>query len=220
MKTKQGTKEMQGKTPSTFVKRVEDTIRRHYFGVLNPEEYFQRSVSLRILGLLPTVIDNCLYDVENIGGIPYRDPKMLKLQREANVAVERLLKHVHKDHVDTYKYLGDNEEQARRNADGFADVSAFLTHMLELVCGYCSNGNDEWRLTKLMETAENLVSDEAHKTKVAEVRKYCLNQLKEWKIDGVEEAVRRGIQPVDLRLSVPTKDYDTNPAKIALSAIK
>lgn len=206
--------------PAAFAQKVEDTIRRHYFGVLNPQEYFQRSISLRILGLLPTVIDNCLYDVETIGGIPYRDPKMLKLQREANVAVERLLKHVYKDHVDTYKYLGESEEQARRNADGFADVSVFLTHMLELVCGYCSNASDEWRLNELMKTAENLVSDEAHKTKIEEIRAYCLNQLKEWHIDGVEEAVRRGVQPVDLKLSVPIRDEERNPARRALNLTK
>lgn len=208
------------KPSAVFAKRVEDTIRRHYFGVLNPQEYFQRSVSLRILGLLPTVIDNCLYDVENIGGIPYRDPKMLKLQREANVAVERLLKHVYKDHVDTYKYLGEKEAQARRDADCFADVSAFITHMLEIVCGYCSNSSDEWRLNKLMETAEKLVSDDAHKARVEQCRRYCLDKLKEWKIDGVEEAVKRGIQPIDLKLSVPIKDEEFNPARRVLDGLK
>lgn len=207
------------KAAASFARRCEDAVRRHYYGVINPKGFLDRSISLRILRLLPTVIDGCLYDVETIGGIPYHDPKMLKLMREASTAVDRLLKHVRKDTEDIYRSFGETDAQAARIADGLADVSVFIAQMLQLVCGYTTEKQDGWRLRELMKVTETLITEGAQKEKEEQTRQYCLERLRQWHIEGIEEAVERGIQPCDLRLGKSILGEGENPAKAALRAI-
>lgn len=190
------------KKAATIAKKSDDLIRRHYFGVVDPKAYFKRCLAVRILSILPTITDNCLADIQDIGGVEFRDPKMIKLQKEANTAVNRLLKHIHADHVDTFLYLGEDLQSAKRHANDFADVSTFVHRMLELVCGYCSDVKEEWRIVKLMEVSQNLLTDEAEDEKIRQCKAYCLGKLKEWKVAGIEEAAARGLKPSELNLRV------------------
>lgn len=207
------------KAAASFARRCEDAVRRHYYGVVNPKGFLDRSISLRILRLLPPVIDGCLYDVEAIGGLPHHDPRMLKLTREASTAVDRLLKYVRKDTEAIYRSLGESEAEAARIADGVADISVFIAQLLQLICGYAIEREDEWRLKELIRVVESLVTEDAQKSKEEAVRRFCADRLRSWHVDGVEEAVRQGIQPCDLKIVKPIIGEGENPAKAALRAI-
>lgn len=176
-------------------------IRRYYHGASRPEDYLRRSIAWRAIQCLPTIIDNYLYDIETVGGIPPRDPKFVKLLKDARTAVDRFMQYAYRDNVDSFEQIGCSHSEAMESANCAAEVANEICKLIEFVVVWCSEEeNGAWRLSELQRIVNNLAPESVKREQVKACQQYCANWLKERHIN-VDEAIANGIEAKDLCLT-------------------
>lgn len=193
------------------------TVKRYYYGVTEPEKFCKQSVSLRLIALMPTIIDNLVADVEVMAGVPCRDPEMLKRIRALQRPLESLLNYCRNDIVDLQEYAGADSRTAEKFANEWCDVANFLQTVMEHIVLWSFPGS-EWRCNFLMDTMNKLCTEEGQKSIEDVVVKYCRQQLELRHID-VDAALKAGVKAEDIKAGPDFTPMET-AAKMIVAAKK
>lgn len=174
-----------------------NSINRLVMGVDSPKKYLDASVALGALYALPTVLDVFLGDFERIS-VDTRlktERQLYRLMKDAQTSIERLLNHVYKSEVASFtQSTGGDEALAKYWANEQCDLSCTFVRILKFLFTYCCDEGDKWRVTQLMQTLDNLTSDEAQEDKLRQVRERCQMHLQRLGIKDAEAAKERVAQ--------------------------
>lgn len=171
-------------------------IKRLIYGTQHPEEYNKFYVSLQILSLMPTIIDNAVADVETFMGGSCQDVEMMRRVRAIQRPLESLLAYCYQDMYERYAKHNDKEE-ARKATNECGDVSNAVQTILERLIIYARPGS-QWRFDKLYETINGLITPEAEAEIRSRIADDCKAMLTEnYKIDA-DKAQRGEYTPEEI----------------------
>lgn len=195
------------KKAKTAASVYESTVKRYYSGLLNPERFVKQSVAIRLLQLIPTIIDNNIAEVEEMG-IPCRDSIMLRKIREVQRPLESLLNYMRNDVIGIQKDCGRDDKTAKEFAGDWCDVANFIDTLAGEIVKW-SYPNQTWRLGELLKKFTSLCTQDGEAAIVDECREICRMQLRRMGVN-CDEAARQGIKPEDLNfLSVLSEEAKT-----------
>lgn len=195
----------------------QDEVRRHYAGIVHPDKFFKTAVAARMLYLTAQAADHYIYTIDNFCGLPYRDPKGLKLFKEMSKSLDKVLDYLNHDLVDIYGQYGSERSEVLENVNSVADLGNIMESISEMMVGY-GGGPNGWRVDELMKTVSRLVSDEAVEDMHQHVRDYCRERLERWGLTGIDDQIAKGVEPADLDVDnlLPMEQQN----KIAIPNIK
>lgn len=188
----------------------ENNVRRLYAGVKYPEKFLKNSIASAMLVLLSQAADHYIYDIENFCGVKYRDPKGLKLFKEMQTALDRVIDYLDGNSKKRFMHEGLNKEEACEGVNILTDMGNVFEAFGEYLITYCTLERDKWRLERIAKLMDEMATPAARESVLELLQRDCRQGLANSGVtsEQVDAYLAEGREPSDLKLVIkdPTQE--------------
>lgn len=180
----------------------ENNVRRLYAGVKYPDKFLKNSVASAMLILLSQAADHYIYDIENFCGIKYRDPKGLKLFKEMQSSLDKVIDYLDGNSKNRFMREGLSRQEACEGVNILTDMGNVFEAFGEYLITHCTLARNKWRIDRIAALMDEMATPAAREAVLEGLARDCRKGLADSGVtsEQVDKFLAEGREPEDLKL--------------------
>lgn len=182
--------------------KYENEVRRLYAGVKYPEKFLKNSIASAMLILVSQAADHYIYDIENFCGIKYRDAKGLKLFKDMQTSLDRVIAYLDGNSKKRFMREGLNGSDAAEAVNFLTEIGNAFEAYGEYLLTYCILNKDRWRFERMAKMMDELATPAARESVLKKLMSDCREGLENCGVtsEQLDGFLAEGKEPAQLRL--------------------